>query len=292
MLGEFTGTFLFLFFAFAGTQVANTKDPGATVSSAPEPAALLYISLSFGFSLAVNAWVALGLCLVGALPWTRGALLLVSEMLGGIVSAAIVQVLFPGPLNVRTALSPGTSLSQGLFIEMFLTAQLVFTIFMLAAEKHKATFIAPIYWLGPVLGALLASAFYKFIKALEYETANPGQDFDDREDEFFDPSRDTSRPIVNLVPDGSVSIQGGNSRPESEGLGPINPGPSDMEQPPPPGTRDRQSRLSAIKRDKGTPSSDSRDGREDDPTTASETRFREAPSAEAGKAVPRMSGQA
>lgn len=33
---------------------------------------------------------------------------------------------------------------QGLFIEMFLTAQLVFTIFMLAAEKHKATFIAPV----------------------------------------------------------------------------------------------------------------------------------------------------
>jgi len=27
---------------------------------------------------------------------------------------------------------------------MFLTAELVFTIFMLAAEKHKGTFIAPI----------------------------------------------------------------------------------------------------------------------------------------------------
>jgi aquaporin related protein len=27
---------------------------------------------------------------------------------------------------------------------MFLTAQLVFTIFMLAAEKHKGTFIAPV----------------------------------------------------------------------------------------------------------------------------------------------------
>lgn len=57
MSGEFAGTFLFLFFAFAGTQVANTKAPGAVVSSAPDPAALLYISLCFGFSLAVNAWV-------------------------------------------------------------------------------------------------------------------------------------------------------------------------------------------------------------------------------------------
>lgn len=57
MSGEFAGTFLFLFFAFAGTQVANTKAPGAVVSAVPDPAALLYISLSFGFSLAVNAWV-------------------------------------------------------------------------------------------------------------------------------------------------------------------------------------------------------------------------------------------
>ena len=57
MLGEFAGTFLFLFFAFAGTQVANTKEPDAPIASAPNPAALLYIALCFGFSLAVNAWV-------------------------------------------------------------------------------------------------------------------------------------------------------------------------------------------------------------------------------------------
>jgi aquaporin related protein len=93
---------------------------------------------------------------------------------------------------------------------MFLTAQLVFTIFMLATEKHEGTFIAPIgiglslfvaelmgvyytggslnparsfgpavvsrnfhtyhwiYWVGPCLGALLASAFYMFVKARKY----------------------------------------------------------------------------------------------------------------------------
>lgn len=38
-----------------------------------------------------------------------------------------------------------------------------------------------IYWVGPILGALLATSFYKFIKILEYETANPGQDSDDLE---------------------------------------------------------------------------------------------------------------
>lgn len=130
---------------------------------------------------------------------------------------------------------------------MFLTAQLVFTIFMLAAEKPKSTFIAPIgqfslrlnavlsanfnsgiglslfiaelmrvyctggslnparsfgpcvvlgsfysyhwiYWLGPILRALLASGFYMFIKALEYETVNPGQDSSGEEGRAFDPT--------------------------------------------------------------------------------------------------------
>lgn len=33
-----------------------------------------------------------------------------------------------------------------------------------------------IYWLGPALGALLASGFYKFIKFMQYETVNAAQD--------------------------------------------------------------------------------------------------------------------
>ena len=158
--GEFIGTFLFLFFAFSGTQVANTQtqpQTSTTIAQASNPAQLLYISLCFGFSLAVNAWVffrisgglfnpavTLGMCIVGALPYIRGVLLAASQVLGAICAAAVVAVLFPGPLDVRTALRIGTSVTQGLFIEMFLTAQLVFTIFMLAAEKHKATFIAPV----------------------------------------------------------------------------------------------------------------------------------------------------
>jgi len=97
---------------------------------------------------------------------------------------------------------------------------LIFTIFMLAAEKHRATFLSPIgiglalfiaelagdnftggscnparsfgpdvvlgnfdhyhwiYWVGPFLGSIVAVLFYKFVKLLEYETANPGADHD------------------------------------------------------------------------------------------------------------------
>jgi len=39
---------------------------------------------------------------------------------------------------------------------------------------------------GPFLGSLLAVIFYRFIKTLEYETANPGQDFNDQEAEVFE----------------------------------------------------------------------------------------------------------
>ncbi len=82
--------------------------------------------------------------LTRSMPPIRGGLIFISQILGAIASAGVVSALFPGQLNVRTSLGAGTSIVQGLFIEMFLTAQLVFTIFMLAAEKHKATFIAPI----------------------------------------------------------------------------------------------------------------------------------------------------
>lgn len=88
--------------------------------------------------------VTFGMCLVGAVPWLRGGLIFISQLFGAVAASALVSTLYPGQLNVRTTLGAGTSHTQGLFIEMFLTAMLVFTIFMLAAEKHKGTFIAPI----------------------------------------------------------------------------------------------------------------------------------------------------
>lgn len=36
-----------------------------------------------------------------------------------------------------------------------------------------------IYWLGPVLGAVLAAAFYRLVKYFHYEEANSGQDATD-----------------------------------------------------------------------------------------------------------------
>jgi aquaporin rerated protein, other eukaryote len=166
-------------------------------------------------------------------------------MVGGMAAAAVVSATFPGPMHVNVRLGGGTSVAQGLFIEMFTTTQLVFTVVMLAVVKHKATYLAPIgigialfignmtsklhsfilllmrpwflivlpspgayfsgaginptrvfgpdvvnrsfphyhwiYWLGPVLGALLAAAFYHLLEAFGWRTANPGQDYNDVE---------------------------------------------------------------------------------------------------------------
>ncbi|GAA6001372.1 uncharacterized protein JCM10292_007038 [Rhodotorula paludigena] len=179
MVGEYVGTTLFLLFALGGTNVANiptTSVTGATQSgqdgstaSVANTSNLLYIALCFGFSLAVNAWiffrvsgglfnpaVSLGMLLVGALTPLRAALLTISQILGGITGAALVQALLPGTLNVRTLLAPGVSVARGLFLEMFLTAMLMLTIFLLAAEKHKATFLAPI---GIGLALFIAELF-------------------------------------------------------------------------------------------------------------------------------------
>ena len=106
---------------------------------------------------------------------------------------------------------------------MFLTTLLLFTILMLAAEKSKVTFMAPlgiglalfvaelagvfytggslnparslgpavisgsfpgyfwIYIIGPFLGSLVTAGYFHFVKYMDYEEANPGQDSADGE---------------------------------------------------------------------------------------------------------------
>jgi aquaporin related protein len=84
------------------------------------------------------------MALIGAIGWLKAAALIITQILAGIAAAAVVSGLFSGPLSVRTRLESHTSVVRGLFIEMFLTFELIFCIFMLVAEKHRSTFLAPI----------------------------------------------------------------------------------------------------------------------------------------------------
>jgi hypothetical protein len=89
--------------------------------------------------------VTLGLVLGGALPPLRGLFLLPAQLLAAMSAGGLVQCMFPGNVAAtNTSLSPDTSIAQGVFIEAFMTAELVFVVLMLAAEKSKDTFIAPI----------------------------------------------------------------------------------------------------------------------------------------------------
>jgi aquaporin related protein len=58
------------------------------------------------------------------------------------------------------------------------------------------------------LGSLLASAFYKFIKMLEYETANPGQDQAQKEGEHFNPDEHTEKAHVAFAPEDYAMEEG------------------------------------------------------------------------------------
>ncbi|PWY99049.1 aquaporin-like protein [Testicularia cyperi] len=177
-VSEFVGTVLFLFFSFGiATQATNARaanqDNGGSTSlsqnAPPDTSALLYSSLGFGFSLAVNAWtfyrvsgglfnpaVTLALFLTGTLNWFQLFHLTVAQLAGGIAAAALCDGIIPGTVNARTTLANGITVAQGFWLEFFLTAQLLFAIFMLAAEKHRGTFLAPV---GIGLALFIAELF-------------------------------------------------------------------------------------------------------------------------------------
>jgi aquaporin related protein len=124
---------MFLLFALGGTNVVNTAPAqGANATDlAANPSKIMYISLVFGLALMVNAWVffrisgglfnpavTLGMMLVGATAYTRGVLIIISQIIGGITASAVVSGMMPNVLAVRTELGGGTTVVQGLFIEV------------------------------------------------------------------------------------------------------------------------------------------------------------------------------
>lgn len=229
VLGEFFGTFIFLWSAFVIAQIANQDTTVKEVGS--HPPQLVMIAFGFGCSVAVsvaifyrvsggnlNPAVTLTLVLARAVPPIRGVLMMIAQMLAGMAAAGLASAMTPGEIAFTNGLGGNCSKARGVFLEAFGTAILCTTVLFLAVEKHKATFIAPlwigaalfiahlvcvyytgaglnparsfgpcvaaasfpnyhwIYWVGPVLGSIIAFAIWSIFKVLHYETCNPGQD--------------------------------------------------------------------------------------------------------------------
>lgn len=189
--------------------------------------------------------VTLALLLTRDLDPIRALLIFIGQITGACFASYLVSVMLPTGLNVQTTLGAGTTIAQGLWIEALCTFGLVFTIIMLAKEKHSATFIAPlgigmslfigelvavyytggslnparsfgpaavahnflntqwIYWVGPAIGSLLAFAFFRLMKVLEYEMANPGQDGDDE----ADPTKNPDHPLAGVVAERGAEVE-------------------------------------------------------------------------------------
>lgn len=161
VFGEFVGTFMFLWSAFAIAQIANQDSTVKTAGS--HPSQLVMISFGFGCSVAVavaifyrvsggnlNPAVTLTLVLAKAVPPIRGVLMMAAQMLGGMAAAGAASAMTPGDIAFTNGLGGNCSRARGVFLEAFGTAILCTTVLFLAVEKHKATFIAPL-WIGVAL---------------------------------------------------------------------------------------------------------------------------------------------
>ncbi|KZT74520.1 aquaporin-like protein [Daedalea quercina L-15889] len=153
---EFLGTTTFLLLAFGGIQAASQEIASSSTGTS-NVTHDMYIALSMGFSLLIAVWIfyrasggvfnpniSLALFLVGVIGPLRFVLYCIAQLVGGIVAAALVLALTPGPLQSITFLAQEINPAQGVFIEMFITTALVLSVLMLAAEKHTTTPFAPV----------------------------------------------------------------------------------------------------------------------------------------------------
>jgi len=168
---EFLGTACFLLLGLGGIQAAGSNS-GSGVEKT------MYVATSMGLSLLVSAWlfyrvtggvfnpnISFALWIIGGINTVRFLLYVMAQLAGGIAGAALVRALTPGAFDVKyepylilsfgkentyltsnhsVYLQNGTTKTQGIFIEMFITAALVLAVLMMAAEKHETTPFAPV----------------------------------------------------------------------------------------------------------------------------------------------------
>jgi aquaporin related protein len=149
--------------------------------------------------------VTLALFITGKINWIRLVHTIISQIIAGMAAAGFVAALLPGPLTINTALDTSISTVRGLFLEAFVTSMLILMILMLEGGSGKPMYVGLtlfvaelcsvfytggslnparsfgpavvvgfphyhwIYWIGPCLGAGVASGAYWLINWVRHE---------------------------------------------------------------------------------------------------------------------------
>ncbi|KAG7265091.1 hypothetical protein CRUP_033662, partial [Coryphaenoides rupestris] len=201
--GEFLATLIFVLVGLGSTinWGAAGSGAGGTDPSPPPPANLLLISLCFGLTIAtmvqcfghisgghINPAVTAAMLVTRKISLAKALFYVLAQCLGAVVGAGILFLVTPadirGDLGVNTV-NPKLSVGHGLVVELIITFQLVFTIFATGDTKRNdlggsASLMNParslgpalvtlnfrdlwVYWVGPVLGAVLAAGTYEYL---------------------------------------------------------------------------------------------------------------------------------
>lgn len=93
----------------------------------------------------IIAQVTLGVCLSGGCEWVRGAIMVSAQLLGSIAAGVVVKALFPGNIALANSnLGTGATITQGFFMEVFFTLQLVLVVLTLSGEKSAGIVVVPV----------------------------------------------------------------------------------------------------------------------------------------------------
>ena len=209
LLMEFIGTFALIFMG-AGAIIQTQGGNLVAIALAHGLAIGLLVAAGGHVSGGVyNPAIAIGLMAAGKLPYARGAMFIVAQLLGATAAAGLLKATLPAAavdaVKLGTPL-PGTGISSGqaLVVEIVLTFFLMFVIFGVAVDKRGPAPIAGlaigltitmdicmgggisgaamnparsfgpmlvqqewtaawIYWVGPIIGAILAALIYTFV---------------------------------------------------------------------------------------------------------------------------------
>ncbi|XP_030626571.1 aquaporin-4 isoform X1 [Chanos chanos] len=215
VFGEFLAMLIFVLLSLGSTINWSASEEN------PAPPNLLLISLCFGLAIAtlvqcfghisgahINPAVTAAMVATRKLSLAKGVFYLAAQCLGAIVGAGILYGVTPasvrGGLGV-TSVNSGISAGHALVIEMFITFELVFTVFATCdprrtdlkgsaalaiglavcighlfaipytgASMNPARSFGPavitghwedhwVYWVGPVIGAVVAAASYEYL---------------------------------------------------------------------------------------------------------------------------------